>query len=304
MNSDAPHQWQASLITPSFRGDLALAQALCASIDQHVDPSIDHVLVVPRRDVPLFASLTNERRRIQPEEDLLPRSFLRLPLPKQIRLGPWFHKRLRTLWLTPHGLVRGWMLQQILKLSATDITPRDIFVFADSDTVFVRPFSMTDLIVDGKVRLYSNPGVCEGSPTHRRWHAEAARLLGLPHCDYFGADYIGTGITWTRDTLLGLQAHLARQVGGPWQKAICRSSTVSEYILYGVFAEHVLGARSPHQCTAEEWTYGWGFDHHQPDALEQFVSGLEPHHRIALIQSTEALAMDYRQQILTRLREH
>lgn len=304
MNADASADWQASLITPSFRGDLELAQALCDSIDRHVDPAIDHILVVPRRDVPLFANLSNHRRRVQPEEDLLPRSFVRLPLPKKIQLGPWFHKRLRTLWLTPYGLVRGWMLQQILKLSATEISPRDIYVFADSDTVFVRPFSMEDLVVDGQVRLYSNPGVCEGSPTHRQWHAEAARLLGLPPCDYFGADYIGTGITWTRQTLLELQARLARVAGGPWQKAICQSSTVSEYILYGIFAEHVLGASGPHRCMAEEWTYGWGFDHHQQNAIEQFMSGLEAHHRIALIQSTEALPMEHRQQILARLRAY
>lgn len=291
---------QASLITPSFRGDMEVARLLCASIDRYVDPDIDHYLIVPGRDVEHFRPLCNARRFVLAEQDLLPGNFIKLPVPKKIKLGG-YERRLRSLWWTPHGLVRGWVLQQILKLSADAITPRDIFVFADSDTIFVRPFGMDDLVIDGKVRLYSNPGVGRNMSGHREWHAQAARLLGLAPCDYFGADYIGTGITWERDTLQRLKQRLAEQAGGSWQAAICRSNTVSEYILYGIFAEHVLGQAGRHRVTSEEWTYGWSFDHDQAGADAEFAAGLEPQHRLALIQSTEDLSIERRRRMLSPL---
>lgn len=292
---------RATLITPSFRGDLAMARLLCASVDRHVDEDINHVLAVPRRDLSLFADLASPRRSVVDQRSVLPRGFFNLPLPQQVSVGPRFTKRLRSHWVTPYGPVRGWILQQIVKLSADALSDHDVLIFADSDNVFVRRFSMDDVLIDGQVRLYSKPGAGYRFPTHRRWHAEAARLLGLPATDYFGSDYIGSGVVWRRDVLIALQQRLEQIHGTCWQRVIARCSSVSEYVLYGVFAEHVLGGDSRQLPSAEEWALGWSFDHGQPDADQRFVDALQPHHRMAAIQSTETLDPERRERLLRRV---
>jgi hypothetical protein len=135
--------------------------------------------------------------------------------------------------------VRGWIMQQLTKLSASAATQAEHLVFVDSDLVFLRPLDADSILRGDRLRLHRVPG--DGNRgRHLRWHHRAARLLGeTPR--YFGSDYIGQLVTWRRSRLVDLQRHVETVQGRPWQECVAVSLEFSEYILYGVFCEAVLG---------------------------------------------------------------
>lgn len=215
------------IITCSYRPDLERCRRLCDSIDRHMPQEIRHVLVVPGRDLAQFAPLASTRRVVAAAEDILPRRFLQIP-------------RAEKLWIDRLGWpIRGWILQQLIKLSANRATSAELIMFADSDLQFVRDFDVSHVYRDGRLRLHRIPGAMnEGR--HRRWHRRAGTLLGVPS-GYFGSDYIGQLITWRRSQLLGLQQHISEVHDRPWHVTVSRSLDFSEYILYGSYVEHIAG---------------------------------------------------------------
>lgn len=292
-----------SLVTVSYRGDLELAKELCASIDRFAEPGIEHILLVPDADISRFAPLVVGNRRLVSVEDVLPPGYSRIPLPQRIGIGPFFQRRVREVWRAPAGIVRGWIIQQILKLSAPLLTDRSIIAFADSDIVLVRELEAHHFVAEGCVRLFRVPGATEDSEMHRRWHAASARLLGLPPRAYFGADYIGNLITWRRDIVLELQRHLEGAGNERWDKIIAHQRAFSEYVLYGIFVEQVCGLNeSGHRATSEDLVHaGWHYELDTPEGLQEFVSGLRKHHVGVAIQSTEDFSVDLRRELIGRI---
>lgn len=284
-----------TLLTLSFRGDLDLCRLLCRSVDEWVAPSIGHLLAVPRSDMPLFAPLAGGRRRLIAQEALLPRSLVKVPMP-----GPEWRARLRlprrNLYVSPRaGLVRGWIAQQIMKIRGAGACAEEVVVHVDSDTTFIRPFDETRLRAEGRTLLVRIPGADDGA-LHQPWHRAASRLLGLPEVDYHGADYIDTLIVWRRDNARALLDRIAAATGRDPLDALARMPALSEYILYGVFCEKVLGlAESGHAPVArrataaiwreEEWT-----DRTCPPRIP-----VEPHHATATIQSTIRMEHAFRE---------
>lgn len=292
----------ASLITVSFRGDLELARDLCASVDEFVDPRIDHVLIVPQGDFSLFKPLEGGRRRVVSSEAALGGAFRRLPFPKRISL-PFYSRRMRDIWLSRNGLARGWIAQQLIKLSSDTASARQSFIFADSDIVFVRPLNLSDIVREGRLRLYRRPGATQELPGHRRWHKAAAELLGLPETDYFGADYIGPLVTWRADVLAALHQRLEQVSGKEWRRTLASRPALSEYILYGVFAEHVLKDDSGHYFDSRNLTHElWTLADYPPERLEQFAQEIEDHKIAVLIQSTTDMPTAKRQEIVAEIK--
>ena len=76
--------------------------------------------LVPRRDLELFARLAGPRTHIRCEADFLPSSFVPVPFSK-------FTVNIRR----PFPPVRGWILQQVLKLAATAAFHDDAVVLVD-----------------------------------------------------------------------------------------------------------------------------------------------------------------------------
>jgi hypothetical protein len=292
---------EVCLITISYRGDFELARDLCASIDRFADPDIEHVLVVPRSDLSLFLPLVTGTRRLVTVESVLPKGYVRLPLPHHIALGS-YTRLIREIWWGPTGPVRGWIVQQILKLSAPAITQRDVVVFADSDIVLVCPVSASLFTNETGVRLYRVPGATEDSAMHQRWHTASAGLLGLKSKPYFGADYIGNLISWRRDVILHLQARLTSLAGKRWDKIVARQTAFSEYILYGIFAEHVLGlSQCEHFSASQDLVHaGWHYALNTSAGLDEFVEGLKPDHVGVAIQSTEDFTIEERRLLIRR----
>jgi len=293
---------RAGLVTVSYRGDLRLAKELCASIDRFVDETIEHVLIVPASDFALFSGLATERRRIVTVETVLPASFRRVMRSFRLQVGP-LSKRFREMWLTPSGLIRGWIIQQIVKLSSDAATNADIIVFADSDLFFIAPLTMDHLVNGDRARLYLRPGETQDSIKHRTWHAAAAKLLGLPANDYFGADYIGNPISWRRDVLHKLKKRIEDVSERSWQNALAATPTLSEFILYGVFADHVLGAASNgHFHDERDLTHpSWHYDQGQNGGFDAFVQNLGADQVAVLIQSTENLGIEGRRRLINNM---
>ena len=293
---------EVCLITISYRGDFELAQDLCASIDRFADPQIEHVLVVPHSDVSLFSPLASGRRRLISKEEVLPNGYRRLPLPHQIVLGSLYRRLIREIWWGPTGPVRGWIVQQIVKLYAPTITHRDVIVFADSDIVLVRPISASLFTDKSGVRLYRVPDATENSAMHQKWHTVSGHLLGLDPKPYFGADYIGHLVTWRRDVILKLQNRLTAIGGERWDRIIAREKAFSEYILYGIFAEHVLGLQHcGHSATSQDLIHAsWHYPLNTPAGVDEFVNGFKSHHVGIAIQSTETFTLDERRILIQR----
>ena len=144
-----------AIITPSYQNDFSLATALCRSMDAMVSGDWVHHLIVPRRDLSLFRALEGPRRRVQAKEDIVSaHGYRSLPLPRRIRIPGLIDRRFKEQWWVPGaGRTSGWLVQQIIKLSAPDFTPAETLVFIDSDVQFVRPCAVEDLTGRGLVNL-------------------------------------------------------------------------------------------------------------------------------------------------------
>jgi hypothetical protein len=228
-----------AIVTCSYGPDWHRCARLCASVDRYVPAHVEHLLIVPARDVSRFAGLAGGRRRVLTVESVVPGHFRQLPVSNR-----W--------WIDARGWpVRGWVMQQVTKLSANRATDAEVILFADSDLQFLRPLERDDLFRDDRLRLHRIPGA-KRDGEHLQWHHRAAALLGTAP-GYFGADYVGQLISWRRSHLTGLQAHIEKVQGQPWYRGIARSLRVSEYILYGAYIEGILGLEhSGHFGTADD----------------------------------------------------
>ena len=291
-----------ALITPSYSRDLPLCAELCRSVDIHNVQRIEHVIVVPRRELGLFAPLASPVRRIVAKEDVLPPGMRHVPFPPVIGIPGVYAKRLRSLWLTA-GLrpVRGWILQQVVKLSADRITDAEGYVFLDSDIVMVRPFTAATFVRDGRLPLHYVPPAAHGHKGARyaRWQDVACDLTGLPRFPYAGDDYVATVVCWRRDRLVEVQRRVAAASGTDFQSAILPQQQLSEYFVYGVWCRHGVAGENGHYDQAHSLSHeDWNYDMTTRSGADAFVRGLKAHHIAVLMQSTGDMTIARRRAIV------
>ena len=277
-----------SLVTCSYRPDFSRCAMLCASVDRHVEREHHHYLVVPDRDRRLFRPLESSRRSVVAVQDLLPASYYQLP-------G-------LTKWWLDSGLwpVRGWMMQQLTKLSADRLSTSEDILFLDSDIEFIRSFDRARFSRHGALRLHRKPGE-GGQGVHLKWHHAAAELLGLEP-QYFGNDYVAPLTTWRRSSLVALKNRIEARTGKDWQSAIGRLLTVSEYTLYGVFVEHVLGLEEAgHFACAEDLCHCLWFGKDTDSFLSRVDYSRPP--QAVLVQSNIGLEQSAVDQLVQQVRK-
>lgn len=303
MNGGTPGAARVTIVTPTYRPDLEMTRELCASIDRHLKTPFRHLVIVPRRDVSRFAPLATTQREVIVAERLLrPHGFHRLPLPLRIRIPGLIDRRLREQWWKPGtGRVTGWLIQQMLKLQSAELTDDELIVFIDSDVSFVRDVDAGLLHVDGRVRLHRTPGKL-ASEGHHRWRAAALALIGLADGAADRVSYIGNVVTWRRSNLVALLARIEAVTGTDWRTAVARTRALSEYMLYGYFAEYLLPDRGGHVvepfgAVHSLWTRG-------DEALVAFVAGLTEAHVAVHIQSTVIAGRAERQRIIRAALDH
>lgn len=220
---------QLTIVTCSYAPDFHRCERLCKTVNQYAGEHIDHLLLVPARDAARFNALATPRRRVIDVESLVPGNFRQLPFSNKW----WLHNG--------YWPVRGWVMQQITKLSASYGTDAELLLYADSDLQFIRPFGTEHFIRESEAgplfRFFADEGKMDFGE-HLHWHHVASKLLGLPAA-YAGANYNGQLITWRRSDLVGLHKAIEQQSGNSWSHAIARCRTVSEYILYGNYIDRV-----------------------------------------------------------------
>ena len=224
-----------AFVTPSYRLDRDRCALLSRSLEACA-PSVEHWIVVDRSDLRFFRPLQNHRTNVVAKEEVLPLWARRLDT---LRIG------LRSnVWLQGAGLpIRGWLLQQLVKLAIAEQLTEDVLVHIDSDVVLVRPFSLSTVVDQARrVRLFAEPdAVDESLPHHVRWHRSSEKLLGIGPAGLPAPDFISTLVPWKRANTLALLDHVEKNSGRHWLPTLADAWHVSEYTLYGRFVQDVLG---------------------------------------------------------------
>src|SRR5215468_1397234 len=103
-----------AILTPSIAPDYERCVDLNRSVLTYSESTVEHHIVVPARDLALFARLSGPRTHIHCVSEYLPRSFV--PVPRTTYMVNVRH---------PYPPVRGWILQQIIKLATAAVIPAD-----------------------------------------------------------------------------------------------------------------------------------------------------------------------------------
>jgi hypothetical protein len=156
---------------------------------------------------------------------VLPDGFRHLPM-----LAKW--------WLDP-GLfpIRGWIMQQLVKIAAAAASKANYVVFADSDIVFCRNISHATFCHDGAIRLLAKP-LQQRDKDHTIWQRLSERLLWITPQRQF-PNYVGQLMSWSPSVVRDMLARIEHNSDKPWYKTLGRLLTFSEYTLYGNFVQHV-----------------------------------------------------------------
>jgi hypothetical protein len=227
-------QFKFAIVTPSYAPDFERCQILCWSIDKFITSSFNHYIVVDQQDYQLFSQLKETNRKIITKESILPWWIKRIP---------FFNKK--NFWFSFKTIpLRGWLIQQIIKLSAAQYTTEEIIVFIDSDVGFIRPFDLHNFIYQDEVRLFKVTHE-NSSDNPIEWGRTTNNLLGIQKINH-SHNYVGQIITWKRDNLLKLYQHIEKNTGQKWLEALCHSLHLSEYHLYGNFVDLILNNESGH----------------------------------------------------------
>jgi hypothetical protein len=142
---------------------------------------------------------------------------------------------------SPVPPLRGWIVQQLVKMALAEQLEEKVIVVADSDVVFLRPVTVSTFAPHGQVRFYRKEGgVSDEMARHVRWHAVTRELLGLPPAPPPPLpDYISALNTWDRDLVIAALRQIEEATGRPWLTAVGRNVHFSEFILYGVFVDEI-----------------------------------------------------------------
>lgn len=218
------------LITPSYRPDLQRCELMLETAQKQVTGMAGHYLIVDHRDMPFFAHLRSPQVTLVAKEELLP---------SWIRQAPWSRK----WWLSAKTMpVRGWILQQVVKLAVAEHIEADAYCYADSDIAFFRPFDASTLWRGDQLRFQreTRRGEMLESRRYKNWYSLAARYCNMPDQSAITGAYIAQLNTMKRSAMLALMHHLEQAEGRSWMEVLLGTWDFSEYILYGAFVEHVL----------------------------------------------------------------
>jgi hypothetical protein len=208
-------------------------------------------------------------------------------------------------WLNlrrPYPPIRGWVMQQLVKLHAAAAVGADVLLLADSDVVLVRPVTLGTFRRDGLMRFYrDDDALDEHLPRHLIWHDTASRLLGLqPAGPPPLPDYISAFNVWDREVVLALCDRIQDVSGRPWFDAIASELHVSEFILYGVFVDRVLGASASVLPADSMLCHSyWEPAPLAAEAAAGFVSRLAPEDVAVMISAKSGTPLDVRRQALS-----
>lgn len=253
-----------AMVTVSYAPDFERCQLLTESTERCLPDDVKHYVIVDRKDVQLFRQLRSSKVEILVVEDIIPWWIFRVP---------FFSKGWVSLKTFP---IRNWILQQLVKLSASEAIAEDILVFCDSDVTFIRPFDVANTFLDeqGRVAMLR---VDFQSADVESWISTAQKILGIEQKPIPVWNYVGNLIAWRKENVLQMHRHIEAVHQTHWICAICKHWKISEYMLYGVMVDHVLGMEAAgHFSSAPELIKSsWSDDLNDMAALNQFFDGVQ-----------------------------
>jgi hypothetical protein len=284
---------ELAVLTPSYAPDFDLCCDLNRSVLELMPANVCHHIVVPRRHRRMFAALEGPRTRVRTVNEFLPATVVPIPA--------------ANMWLNlhrPYPPLRGWITQQLVKLRATEELGADVVMLADSDVRLVRPAMADTFCVDGRLRFYRRAdAVDERLSRHLIWHAVARRLLGLPPAGGEPLpDYISAFNVWERRIIQMLRERVEAVTGRPWLEAIGGELHFSEFILYGVFVDEVLGSGAGVFATDSMLCHSyWDVTPLARDGAVEFVRGADPDDVAVMISAKSRTPLAVRREALSCL---
>jgi hypothetical protein len=266
-----------SILTPSYHGDYERCKLLCKSIDKRVTGHSTHYIIVNDGDYTLFKHLEGEKRRVLKYSDVIP-SRLKV-LPRGIFK--------RDYWVSWNGLpLKGWHVQQIVKIAATANLPEKRVCIVDSDMVFVKDIDLSPYKSPHILPLYTIDRIIPHTkPNHSEWVKSAYKLLGLGEPDYPVDDHIGSIVFWDKATAQGLIQRIETVTGKEWSTALQHAYKFSEYLLYGYFVKS-SEFKASHKPTEQSVCHiYWHGDALNEERLSLFMQDIKPHQFAIGIQS-------------------
>lgn len=278
------------LVTPSYAPDFERCKKMVESCSEWVSSFDEHLILVDRDDMSLFKPLQNSNVRVLCKNDFLSDKLYQIPLQKR-----W--------WISNCSLpVRGWILQQVIKIAVAKASSSDAVVFADSDLVFIRPLDLNELWHKDRLRLYRS----ERGPNqyqdrrYQNWYGFAAKALDLGDAQAQSGAYITQLATMRPDTVRLLCTYLENRYQKPWQQLLLNTWDFSEYVLYGLLVEKLGPGYSGHYLDSSQLCHSsWFYDIETKKDLDQFVSKVGPNHRAIHLQSNLGLRPEALSQALT-----
>lgn len=239
-----------TLLSPSYINDLERAIWMRRSIRRFQQEPFRHVIAVPRRDLDAFAAAFRDDPNVElvTQEEVVANYFYPKPIFNLVkRVAPSQLWRLQGM----DGISgrAGWVIQQIVKLGCTKWINDGAVAIVDSDLIFLKPFSSTDLDICDSTRTLVRITPKDESSRHRAHVNNARRILGLPPGPS-EQHYMGYPTVWYVDWVLELQKFLAAlDLHGDWQRPLFKAGHISEYTIYGIFVEEHLKCSTLRPCT-------------------------------------------------------
>jgi hypothetical protein len=298
-----------AVLTPSYSPDFAGFARLHRSVLESTDDSVVHHVIVPRPDVKLFRTLKSSRLKIWTVDDVLPAGFVATDawaaivrraavLPDRAAFSAINLRR-------PWPPVRGWIMQQLMKLAISTRLNADVAVIIDSDVVLLRRTTADLFIRDGIVRFYSKPqAVVAGMERHLQWTRAAHRLLGLPAPEGDAhPDHIAGITTWDPALVAACLLRVEEVAAAPWFGTIGSELHFSECILYGTYVRHfaTVQQRSFTEPTTLCHSY-WDPAPLTEARAGQFIAGFGPTDIAVHIQSNSVTGEEVTRHVLDALR--
>lgn len=292
-----------AIVTPSHAPDFNRFRRLHESVIENVSSGVMHYVLVPPPDYRMFSTIQSSQLTVLEQPDVLPRSFVSTTRLGRIPLLPRGYRVAAINLRRPWPPIRGWVLQQLVKLGFAAGLEADVAVMIDSDVILVRGFTADTFMRGESVRHYRVPhAVHGGMQRHLVWRETAARLLRLdaPSADL--ADYNAGVISWSPRivrTLLDRVQEVAQQ---PWQTVIGSQLDVSEYFLYGEFVA-MLGDQRDKAFTSDRNLCHSYWNTMTMENVGDFVKSMPIDDIAILIQSNSDTSEDVLTYIADQVRE-
>ena len=273
------------VVTPTYAPDLELFADLHASVLRCFPDDVRHLVVVTQPDVGPFRRFAGPRCEVLGVGDVLPGSVRALPLTKL-----WVNLR------RPFPPLRGWILQQLVKLAVAAQVGERVVVTADSDIVFIRPVTVETFAPGGQVRLFRlDDGVDSSLTRHVRWHAVSRSLLGLPPAPPPPLpDYVTALNSWDREVVVRMLARVEEVTGRDWLEAVGKELHFSECMLYGVYADGVEQGKGLTTTGDSRCHTYWGSDPLSVDGAAAMILSAGPQDVAYMISAKSYTPLDVR----------